>query len=82
MYQSADRRRDGNPGAGPSAHQQLFFGQDEAEMTQADWDMEAAIAAADSGGPINPSIEEEMWGHQRGRSQQVNANHMVKANKA
>ena len=82
MYQSIDRRRDGDPGASPSSHQQLLFGQDEAEMTQADWDMEAAIEAADSGRPINPSISEEMWGHGRGGSQQVNAEHVLKANKA
>ena len=59
--------------AGPSWQEQLLFSQNEAEMTQADWDMEAAIEAADSGRPINPSIEEEMWGRQRGGSQQVNA---------
>ena len=50
-------------------------------MTQADWDMEAAIEAAGSGWPFNPSIEEEMWGHRGGGSWQVSAELVVKANR-
>jgi hypothetical protein len=55
--------------AGYSVTRGVVWGREEGDGTDAATrHMYEAIAASDRGGPVNPSIEEEMFGRGRGRS--------------